>query len=71
MTWFFDAPMIERLTFVITFFGAGFATLAYLVHVMRWHPMKRRLIAYLKREKSSGNKGHRSVLNIMRELGLT
>jgi hypothetical protein len=71
MTWFTEAPVIERLTFVITTCGALFATVAYLVHVLRWQMKKRRLLGYLKREKIGKDNGMRSAMNIMRELGLT
>jgi hypothetical protein len=72
MTWLSQAPLIEQITFLITLFGAGFAFLAYLTHVARWHWKKQRLIRYLQAEKArKTDKGQRSVLNITRELGLT
>ncbi|MBD2089502.1 hypothetical protein H6F67_06500 [Microcoleus sp. FACHB-1515] len=68
--WWVDLTSI--LTFFITLAGAFVGIYGYLRYQCEFRQKNKRLENYLRREKEKGeDRGQRSVLRIMRDIGLT
>ena len=60
------------LTFVVTLIGAAVGVFGYGKYLWGLHTKSKRLEEYLKKEKAKQtDKGQRSIIQIMKEVGLT
>ena len=72
MNWHKWVDLASVLTFAITAIGAVIGVFGYLGYLLGIRKKSKRLEQYLRAEKQKGeNKGQRSVLRIIRDVGLT
>ncbi len=66
------ADLASILTFVITFIGAVIGICGYAKYLWGLHQKSKQLEEFLRREKLKGeDKGQRSVIRIIKDVGLT